>query len=86
MQHWNAVLPAKAILEMHYEDLVADPESCSRRMLDFMGLPWDPRCLDFHRTERSVLTASKLQVRRPIYNSAVGRWRAYRGFLDHCSA
>ncbi len=81
MQHWNAVLPANAMLEIQYEDLVVDTESCSRQMLDFIGLPWDPRCLDFHRTERPVLTASKSQVRRPIYNSAVARWRAYQGFL-----
>ncbi len=82
MQHWHTVLPGNAILEVPYEDLVADTESCSRRMLDFIGLPWDSSCLDFHRTERTILTASKSQVRRVIDNSAVGRWRAYRKFLD----
>lgn len=81
MQHWHAVLPATAILEVSYEELVADTESCSRRMLDFVGLPWDPRCLEFHRTERTILTASKWQVRQAINNSAVGRWRAYQKFL-----
>jgi tetratricopeptide (TPR) repeat protein len=82
MQHWHTVLPAAVILEVPYEDLVADTESCSRRMLDFIGLPWDPHCLDFHRTERTILTASKSQVRRVIDNSAVGRWRAYQKFID----
>ena len=66
---------------MPYEALVGDPESWSRRMIDFIGLPWDPRCLEFHRSPRTVLTASKWQVRQAIHRSAVGRWRNYAAQL-----
>jgi hypothetical protein len=62
-------------LEVHYEELVADQEGQSRRLIDFLGLPWDPACLAFHRTQRPVLTASDWQVRQPIYHRSVGRWR-----------
>lgn len=81
MAHWREVLPAGAFLDVQYEDVVADTEGQARRILDFCGLPWDPRVLDFHRTERSVKTASSAQVRRPIYNSSVARWRNYEKFL-----
>jgi len=81
MQHWRATLPGSAMLEVAYEDLVADTEACSRQMLEFIGLPWDPICLDFHRTERTILTASKSQVRQTISSSAIGRWRAYQSVL-----
>ena len=81
MQHWRSVLPASVFLEVAYEELVADTETCARRMLEFIGLPWHPQCLEFHKTERTVLTASKWQVRGAINNSAVGRWRAYQKFL-----
>jgi hypothetical protein len=50
-------------------------------MLEFIGLPWDPRCMDFHRTERTVITASKWQVRQPLHHSSIGRWRNYEKFL-----
>jgi len=79
--HWRAVLPAATLLEVPYEALVADPEGWSRRMLDFIGLPWDPKCLDFHQTERVVITASKWQVRQRINAASVGRWRNYEKFL-----
>jgi tetratricopeptide (TPR) repeat protein len=75
--HWRAVLPATAFLEVPYEDLVADQERWSRRMLEFIDLPWDPRCLEFHRAERVVITASKWQVRQSINAASVGRWRNY---------
>jgi tetratricopeptide (TPR) repeat protein len=77
MAHWRAVLPGEQLLELRYEDLIADPEPQTRRLLAHCGLDWDPACLDFHRTERSVRTASANQVRQPLYNSAVGRWRAH---------
>ena len=66
---------------MPYAELVADQESWTRRILEFLGLPWDERCLDFHKTERTVLTASYWQVRQKIYNSSVGRWRNYKKFI-----
>ena len=81
MQHWRQLLPADAILELPYEALVAEPEPWSRRLLEFVALPWDARCLDFHSTERIVRTASAAQVRRPIYASSVGRRRAYQSML-----
>jgi tetratricopeptide (TPR) repeat protein len=81
MVHWRAVLPAQKLLEVHYEDLVEDPEGWSRRMIAHIGLPWDSRCLEFHRTDRPVLTASNWQVRQPISKSSVERWRRYDRFI-----
>jgi tetratricopeptide (TPR) repeat protein len=81
MAHWRAVLPPRALLEVRYEDLVDDPEDWSRRMLAHIGLPWDPRCLEFHRTDRPVLTASNWQVRQPISKASVERWRRYERFI-----
>jgi tetratricopeptide (TPR) repeat protein len=75
--HWRAVLPATHFLEIDYEAVVADLESEARRMLDFLGLPWNPACLEFHRTDRPVRTASVNQVRKPIYRSSAGRWRQH---------
>lgn len=75
--HWREVLPASALLEVPYEGLIADQEHWTRRMLDFIGLPWDPKCLDFHRTDRVVITASRWQVRQPITATNAGRWRNY---------
>jgi tetratricopeptide (TPR) repeat protein len=81
MQHWRRTLPAAAILEVPYEALIEDQEAWSRRMLEFIGLDWDPRCLEFQHTARAVLTSSKWQVRRALYRSSVGRWRHYEPFL-----
>ena len=75
------VLPANILLDVPYEGLVADQESWSRRMIEFIGLPWDVACLDFHRTERRVMTASKWQVRQRISSASVGRWRNYQTSL-----
>jgi len=81
MEHWRAVLPQGAILEVPYEGLVEEPETWSRKMVAFVGLPWDARCLDFHRTERSVSTFSKWQVRQKISKRSVERWRNYAPFV-----
>jgi tetratricopeptide (TPR) repeat protein len=81
MAHWHAILPPGRILDVRYEDVVADLEGEARRIVAHCGLEWDARCLVFHETERPVRTASATQVRRPIYDSAVGRWRAHRAFL-----
>jgi tetratricopeptide (TPR) repeat protein len=81
MAHWRAVLPPGTLLEVRYEDLVDDPEGWSRRMLAHVGLPWDPRCLESHRTDRPVLTASNWQVRQPISRSSVEKWRRYERFI-----
>jgi tetratricopeptide (TPR) repeat protein len=79
--HWRAVLPPTAWLEVSYEALVEDQEGWTRRMLDFLALPWDPKCLDFYKTERVVLTASRWQVRQKIHAGSTGRWRHYEKFL-----
>ena len=62
--------------------MVADLESQAQRIIAYCGLPWDERCLSFHRTERPIRTASATQVRKPIYRSAVGRWRVYEDQLE----
>ncbi len=79
--HWRSVLPAGILLEVPYESLIADQEGWSRRMVEFIGLPWDPQCLEFHRTDRVVLTASKWQVRQKIHSGSKDRWRNYEAFL-----
>jgi tetratricopeptide (TPR) repeat protein len=81
MQHWRASLPAGVMLDVHYEALVQDQPACSRSMLEFIGLPWDPQCIEFHRTNRSVISASKWQVRQKISTSSVERWRNYERFV-----
>jgi tetratricopeptide (TPR) repeat protein len=81
MSHWRQVLPKGAMLELRYADLVADIETEARRLLAWCGVDWDDACLAFHRNKRPVLTASVAQVRQPIYQSSVGRWRAYERHL-----
>jgi tetratricopeptide (TPR) repeat protein len=76
MAHWKATLDLP-ILDVSYEDLVTDQQGQSRRMLEFLGLPWHDSCLNFHQTNRPVATASRDQVRSPIYNSSIGRWKHY---------
>jgi tetratricopeptide (TPR) repeat protein len=81
MAHWHCVLPAGRILEVRYEDVVADLEGQARRMLAHCGLAWDAACLAFHRTERPVLTASAAQVREPLHDRSIGRRRPYEPHL-----
>jgi len=81
MDHWHEVLPGK-VLDVQYEDVVADLETQVRRILKYCGLPFEEACLRFHETERAIKTASSEQVRRPIYSSSVNLWRNYEGHLD----
>ncbi len=81
MRHWHSILPPGRILDVRYEDVVADLEGQARRIIAHCGLPWDDRCLAFHKTDRPVRTASAIQVREPIYRNAIGRWRGYEKFL-----
>jgi tetratricopeptide (TPR) repeat protein len=81
MEHWRAVLPEGRMLEIRYEDVIADLEGMARRLVDHCGLDWDPRCIAFHEARRPVRTASAAQVRRPIYRTSLGRWRAYEPHL-----
>jgi Flp pilus assembly protein TadD len=76
MEHWRAVLPV-SVLEVDYEQTVEDLEGVARRMIDFCGLEWDPACLAFHESKRTVRTASLSQVRQPVYKKSVQRWRNY---------
>ncbi len=76
MDHWNAVLPIN-IFNLKYEDLVSDPETTIRKMLDFAELEWDENCLNFHKLKRSVVTPSNTQVRQPMYKRSKDRWRNY---------
>ena len=80
MEHWDRVLPGKA-LRVQYEDVVADLETQVRRMLDFLGLPFEPACLDYHRTERAVRTPSSEQVRQPIFREGLDQWRQFERHL-----
>lgn len=77
MEHWRAVLPADAILDVRYEDVVEDLEGQARRIVAYCGLPWDDRCLRFYDVQRAVQTASAAQVRRTLYRSSLGRAHAY---------
>jgi tetratricopeptide (TPR) repeat protein len=76
MDHWRAVVPA-TVHEVAYEEIVDDLEGVARRLLNACGLDWQPACLEFHRTNRPVRTASFSQVRQPIYRRSIGRWKHY---------
>ncbi len=80
MAHWQKVAPG-AVHELQYEDLIADQEGETRRLLAFCGLPFEDACLRFHETERTVETASANQVRQKIYRSSVARWKHYEKHL-----
>jgi tetratricopeptide (TPR) repeat protein len=77
MEHWRSVLPAGSMLEVVYENVVEDLEGQARRLIDYCGLPWDHRCIEFHRTDRNVNTLSNFQVRQPLFRSSVQRWRRF---------
>ena len=80
MRHWDAVLPGR-VLRVQYEDVVADLEGNVRRLLAHCGLEFEPACVEFYKTERSVRTASSEQVRQPIYREALDQWRQYETWL-----
>lgn len=81
MEHWDLMFPGK-ILTVRYEDVLENLESETRRMLEFCDLSFQEQCLDYHKTERMVKTASFMQVRRPIYKTSKNRWRNYANHLD----
>jgi tetratricopeptide (TPR) repeat protein len=80
MAHWDSALPGK-ILRVDYETLVEDLDACVRRILEFCGLEFEPDCLDFHKTQRSVHTASSEQVRLPIFKQGLDQWRHFDPWL-----
>ena len=81
MEHWSSTLPQNAILHVPYEKLVADQEGWTRKMLEFVDLPWNERCLEFHQSARTVSTLSNWQVRQKINSASVERWRNYQKFV-----
>ena len=81
MAHWRKVMPPGCLIEVDYEDVVDDLEQEARRLVEFLGLPWDDACLSFHKNRRVVRTASVNQVRQPIYKTSKGRWQAYADYL-----
>jgi len=81
MNHWRSVLPEGAMLDVQYEDLVADNQTQARRLIDYCGLDWDDACLEFFKNDRSIKTASVIQVRQPIYTTSIERWKRYEKHL-----
>ena len=81
MNHWDAVLPGR-VLRVQHEDVVNDLETSVRRMLDYCGLPFEPACLEFHKTRRSVRTPSSEQVRQPIFRDGLDQWKNFAPWLE----
>jgi hypothetical protein len=81
MTHWRETLPRGRMLEVRYEDVIADLETWARRIVHHCGLDWDAACIAFHEARRPVRTASASQVRQPIYRTSEGRWRNYKAHL-----
>jgi hypothetical protein len=81
MRHWDSVLPGR-VLRVQHEDVVDDLEASVRRLLDYCELDFEPACVEFHKTERSVRTASSEQVRQPIYREGLDQWRHYEPWLQ----
>ena len=80
-EHWKSVLPLE-YLDIKYEDIIFNQESTTRKMIDFCGLPWDNKCLEFYKSKRTVMTLSYDQVNKPIYSSSIGRYLNYKDYID----
>jgi predicted Zn-dependent protease len=85
MRHWDEALPGRVLLVQH-EDVVDNLEGSVRRMLDYCGLPFEPACVDFHKTKRSVRTPSSEQVRQPIFRDGLDQWKTYAAWLEPLQA
>jgi tetratricopeptide (TPR) repeat protein len=85
MEHWDAALPGR-VLRVHHEDVVEDLEGSVRRILDYCGLAFEPACIDFHKTQRSVRTPSSEQVRQPIFREGLDQWKKYEPWLGPLKA
>ena len=81
MAHWEELFPGE-MLKVRYEELVTAQECVSRRIVDYLGLEWDQRCLDFHNNDRAVMSPSAMQVRQPLYRRSLGRWKPYAAHLQ----
>jgi len=80
MSHWQDLF-AGGIFDLKYEELVTDQERVSKQLIDYLDLEWDERCLDFHKNERVVMSPSNIQVRRPMYENSIDRWKPYEKHL-----
>ena len=80
MRHWHKVLPGQ-IFELDYQKLTSDFETTVRELLEFVGLEWSDKLAEFHKTKRAVRTASVSQVRQPLYQRSVEKWRRYAEWL-----
>jgi predicted Zn-dependent protease len=85
MRHWDKALPGR-VLRVQHEDLITDLEGSVRRLLDYCGLAFEPACLEFHKTQRSVRTPSSEQVRQPIFRDGLDQWTKYERWLDPLKA
>jgi hypothetical protein len=85
MAHWDDALPGR-VLRVQHEDVIDDLEGSVRRILDHLGLEFEPACVEFHRTERRVHTASSEQVRRPITREGMDQWRNFEPWLGELRA
>src|SRR6202042_601595 len=80
MAHWHRIMPGR-ILDLAYEDVVTSLEPATRRLLDYVGLPFEAACLEFHRNPAAITTASSVQARQPLYDSSVDQWRHFAAEL-----
>ena len=85
MAHWDQVLPGR-VLRVQHEDVVNDLEGNVRRILDYCGLPFEQGCLEFHKTKRSIRTASSEQVRQPIFRDSLDQWQHFEPWLGPLKA
>ena len=81
MSHWQKLFPGE-IFTVQYEELVMEQEKVSKQLIDYLGLEWDEKCLDFHNNERDVRTISNMQVRQPMYKNSIDRWKPYEKHLQ----
>ncbi len=86
MAHWHEAFPPGLILDVDYEEMVADQETQVRRVIEFCGLPWDDACLRHEQNKRAVNTPSNWQTRQKIYKTSVERWRRYEPWLGALEA
>jgi len=81
MSHWQNLFPGE-IFTVRYEELVVDQEKVSKQLIDYLGLEWDEKCIDFHHNERNVMTPSNMQVRQPMYKTSMNKWKNYEKHIQ----
>ncbi len=81
MSHWQNLFPGE-IFTVRYEELVVDQERVSKQLIDYLGLDWDDKCIDFHNNERNVMSPSNLQVRQPMYKNSMNKWKNYEKHIQ----